>query len=277
MQCPTCGAILPDGTGYCYSCGAQLPAPTVPSFPTGGEPYRGASWAELGGGQVPDTPSVSAGVAYPSVSPMSGEGGYVYGPSSNYPYTPGSVPGSTPPYFVPPITPAPRRKGRLVAITIIVSFMELLVIFGSVFVGIQVGQSHSGVTQTQAVTTIATPTTNATPDADQLYRQVTSRTPTFVDTLTNATLSQWAVYEKPTYGCEIKSDGLHAHIKDTGKFAFCTSGRGEFSTFAFQVSVRILSGKGGGITFRSDASGEDLYYFEISSGWKLCYLYRTEW
>jgi hypothetical protein len=133
------------------------------------------------------------------------------------------------------------------------SFLVLLLVVGSVFVGIRIGQSHSGMALTTSLPT----------DSNQLYRQVTSQNLSFVDSLQNATLSQWSVFERATYGCEIAIDGLHVHISDSGHFGYCTSGRGKFSNFAFQVEMKILSGAGGGVTFRGDTLAGDIYYFRV--------------
>jgi len=156
--------------------------------------------------------------------------------------------------FIPPVQPAPKRWGPLLAI--ILSVLVLLLVFGGVFVGISIGQAHSKTTLTQTVTT-------ATPDASQLYRQVTSQNPSFTDSLQNASSSQWSVYEHPASGCEIKGDGLHIHISNSGHYYFCTSGRGQFSNFAFQVTMKILSGASGGIVFRSDNQTGSQYRFFI--------------
>lgn len=295
MQCPRCGASLPEGSAYCYSCGVRLteavppaplagnvkasglspvqigdwqenapvkPSPPVtPQFvvnessapvvprPVSAEPYIESGWVEFSGVQTSARTPAGAGNTSPPISPALG--GSVS--SSNYPYIPSSVPGS-----VPPVTPAPKRRGPLLAITIILGVLVLAVVFGGVFIGIRIGQSHDGTTLKQAAVT-ASPTL----DSNQLYQQVTSRNPSFVDSLQDATLSSWAVFEKPTYGCEIKSDGLHVHLKDTARFAYCTSGRGKFSNFAFQVEMKILSGAGGGVTFRGDTLGGGLYYFHV--------------
>lgn len=291
MQCPRCGASLPEGSAYCYSCGVRLteavppaplardveasglspiqigdwqenapvkPSPPVtPQFvvnessapavpwPASAEPYMESGWVEFSGVQISARIPAGAGNTSPPISPA--PGGSVS--SSNYPYIPGSV---------PPVTPASKRRGPLLAITIILGVLVLAVVFGGVFIGIRIGQSHSGTALKQAAVT-ASPTL----DSNQLYQQVTSQNPSFVDSLQDATLSSWAVFEKPTYGCEIKSDGLHVHLKDTAHFAYCTSGRGKFSNFAFQVEMKILFGAGGGVTFRGDTLAEDLYYFHV--------------
>ncbi len=291
MQCPRCGASLPEGSVYCYSCGVRLaeavpPAPlagnveasglsplqvgdrqenapvkpsspVTPQFvvnessapavprPVSAEPYMESGWVEFSGVQTSARMPAGAGNTSPPILPAPGSSVS----SSNYPYIPGSL---------PPVTPAPKRRGPLLVVTIILGVLVPAVVFGSVFIGIRIGQSHGGTASKQAAVT-ASPTR----DSNQLYQQVTSQNPSFVDSLQDATLSSWAVFEKPTYGCEIKSDGLHVHLKDTARFAYCTSGRGKFSNFAFQVEMKILSGAGGGVTFRGDTLAGSLYYFHV--------------
>jgi hypothetical protein len=108
--------------------------------------------------------------------------------------------------------------------------MILLLTSGGVFVGINIGQSHN-----RAVPAQTTAVVSPTPDAAQIYQQVTGQTPAFTDSLQDAATSQGTVFEKPAYGCEIKSDGLHIHIKDTAHYTYCNSGHGRLSNFAFQV------------------------------------------
>lgn len=271
MQCPRCGTALPDGSVHCFNCGA-LVAETTPTVneaqspagfaPLAGEaPYVESGWAEFSGLQYPDAMSADA-VAAPTVASLppgdTGSPGYYPPPggdipSGYYPY------GSVPPGYVPPATPPPTRRRPRFALAVVLGVLVLLLIVGGIFVGVSIGQSHN-VPPVQATLTA---TVGAPQSASQLYQQVTSQAPAFVDSLQDATVSPWAVSTKPTYGCEIESDGLHLYIKDTGHFYFCTSGRGEFSNFAFQVGMKILSGGGGGIVFRSDNVGGNLYYFHV--------------
>ncbi|HEY7418547.1 MAG TPA: zinc-ribbon domain-containing protein, partial [Ktedonobacteraceae bacterium] len=165
MQCPTCGATLPDGTSYCYNCGTRVaettspapeanaevhetPPPVAPPVLVGGEPYQEAGWIEFGGGQVSPALPASTEATYPPASPVPGTSGYSYGPSVYYPYPPNSLS----PYSVQPFAPAPKRRGRTVIITIVASLVALLVIFGSVYAGIQIGQSHGSANSTHAAT-----------------------------------------------------------------------------------------------------------------------------
>lgn len=296
MQCPNCGAILPDGTAYCYSCGARqadsdsitsaasteasggptlqesgwlvntpstppMPVSPIPALSQLTEPdpsytpppanegaYREAGWAEFSGAQT----APGSGSSYPPVPPVPNN----YAPPGYYP----SLPGSMPPGLAPQIPPTPPKRRGPLAIMIVI--LVLLLVAGGVFAGIAIGQSHSSNTPVAQVS--ETPTASPTPNAAQLYQQVTSQTPTFTDSLQDPATSQWSVFEKTTYGCELKSDGLHIHINDPAHFGYCTSDRGKFGNFAFQIEMKILSGDGGGgITFRGDTQGGNFYYFHV--------------
>ncbi len=258
MQCPNCGAIEPDGAVACQLCGARLlqevPATTTsPLVNAGGAPYTESAWAEYGGtpGLV-ETP-VSGSAPILPLSPAPG----AYAPPSNNASAIGS---SMPAMVVPSPLPPPKGQGLPLRVAALLGVLALLLICGSGFIGFRIGQSSHETTTKQ---TAAPAGTSSTPDASQLYRQVTGHKPTFVDTLLDAQSSSWSVFEKPKYGCEFKSDGLHVHTVDTGHFAYCTSGRGKLSNFAFQVEMKMLSGNGGGITFRGDTVAGNVYFFHV--------------
>lgn len=251
MQCSRCGATLQYGSAHCYNCGAPVveTQPAVNQATTqagfaplaGEEPYSESGWAEFSGMQAPNWMPTDASAA-PSVAP----GGNIA--PGYYPYIPGSM---------PPVMTPPRRRRPWLAV--ILGALIVLLVGGGIFLGISIGQSHSVPSAQATMTAIA----SAPQNASQLYQQVTSQTPAFTDSLQDATVSQWAVSTKPTYGCEIESDGLHLYVKDTGRFTYCTSGRGKFSNFAFQVEMKILSGAGGGVTFRGDTLAGNIYYFHV--------------
>jgi hypothetical protein len=98
-----------------------------------------------------------------------------------------------------------------------------------------------------------------------LYRQITAQTPAIVDSLLNGSSSLWSVDERSFSGCELATDGLHVHLIEQQNLFSCTSGRGRFSNFAFQIDMRILTGDGGGIMFRGDTQAGNYYYINVSS------------
>lgn len=223
----------------------ETPATENPSSLMSGVPYLESDWTEFSGVQAPMGTSANVRGMYPPLSPVPG----ATLSSSNYPPLPGPLPS---------VTSAPKRRGRMLAMTLILSVLVLLLVFGSLLVGIRIGQGSSA--SRQATTNH---TARLSSDPNQLYKQIVSQPPTFVDTLQDASLSSWSVYEKPTYGCEVKSDGLHVHTRDTGYFSDCTSGRGKFSNFALQVDMKLLVGNGGGLVFRADTVGGNFYYFHV--------------
>lgn len=291
MRCFKCGATVPDGNLYCDTCGARLadaasltPAGAAasgppqapadpwqamvpaapPTFPpplpasesyTPGTPLPGPfvsepGWSEFGGVQAPPGLPAGSGAGYPPVPPPAN----AYTSPGYYSYPPGSVPSG----FPPPIAPKPKRRGWLIPLVVL---LVLLLVVGGVFAGIAIGRSHSGASQVAA-----TSAASSTPDATQLYRQATGQSPSFSDSLQNAAASQWVVFQKPTYGCEIKSDGLHVHIRDADHYTYCTSGQGKFTNFAFQVDMKILAGRTGGVTFRGDTLAGNEYYLLVYPG-----------
>jgi hypothetical protein len=251
---------------------ASLPVP--PSLPSiNSEPMIEAGWSEFSGAPLAASMPTGAEAAYPSPGEFSYSSPNAYpqmvpgaysspnlypqqSVSGTYPpqVAPGGYPYAYAPGFLSPQPPTPKRGNPVLAI--VLSVLVILLIAGGVFAGLAIGLAHSKTSTTTAQTT---PTATAAPDAQQLYQQVISQSPYITDSLQDATTSRWAVYEKPVYGCEIKSDGLHVHTQHAAHFAYCTSGQGEFNNFAFQVDMKIVSGKAGGITFRMD--GENYYTF----------------
>lgn len=293
MQCLRCKATLPEGTAYCFNCGAPLVneglfAPTS-NIQAGSAPTAQASgWQEHPGSAPgasmpmlpvqPLQPAATGGPFVPPGQPPDNGGAYMQtgwtefsgvqspiNPASGYPpVTPApgsySAPGFYPPLpgSMPPVPPSPpKRRGPLAAVVIV---LVLLLVAGGVFAGVMLGQSHM---KTSLAQTPATPTASPTPDAARLYQQVTGKTPSFSDSLQNAATSEWDVFEKPQYGCEIKSDGLHVHIKDTDHYTYCLSDAGDLDDFAFQAEMKILSGAGGGMVFRHNPQLGNLYYFHV--------------
>lgn len=54
--------------------------------------------------------------------------------------------------------------------------------------------------------------------------------------------------------CTFKNDGYHVIQRPKGWFTFCATHSSNFSNFAFEVQMRIITGDGGGITFRTDTT-----------------------
>lgn len=265
MQCPQCGTLLPTGTTQCASCGVMLPPQPAGQEDVNKLPYaQGERWQSTPAPPpLPSTPPSNiygAPVAPPP--PLYGESGWseysgmpnTMSTSSDATYP--AFAGPQYPGFIQPVPPPAKHRGPSLAIILLLSILALLLISGGVVAGVLISQSRNGAISARS----ATPTP---PDpAQQLYRQVMSKNPTLVDALNDPSISQWSVAEHPLSGCEVKSDGLHVHINNLHHFFYCTSGRGKFTNFAFQVDMKILSGQGG-ITFRGDTVAGNLYYIRF--------------
>lgn len=256
MQCPTCNTTLPS-TGYCPNCNTYLPTalPSALQAEIYELPADAGETSSITASGLPLASQLSAGaVATMVMTPF---------PANGEPNLSGYQPDSLSPQFVPPVMPIPKGRWSSRAVAILMSLM-VLASCGSFFVGLQVGRSQGKASSPPTlIITASTPTAGSTQDVNQLYQQITSRTPTFTDPLTNATLSQWATFTKPTYSCKIASDGLHIALSDTNRFAYCTSGRGLFSSFAMRVSMKLISGNGGGMIWFSDTTAGNFYYFHV--------------
>jgi len=162
-------------------------------------------------------------------------------------------------------TIASRWQGMSPGMLLLLGLLAIMLLLGSVLIGIGIGETRPTGGQIQGVT----PT--ATPDPAHLYLQITAQTPAIADSLLNGPASLWSVGEKPPGGCEFASDGLHVHISQPQRVFSCTSGRGSFSNFAFQVEMRILAGDGGGMLFRGDTRAGNYYYLDVSASgiWRI--------
>lgn len=248
---PASQAALPPGAP---------PFSSSPGMPGTPEP---GGWAEFSGVQPPLAPGMPAGSGlypvqalppgYPAPMPYGDAPAPNFAPSGVYP-----------PLLMRPLpTPAPRpmRRWPTFLLGMIVGIL-LTLIFGGLIIGLRSSPTPNGATLLTPVSTTAATGTATPVDGNLLYQQVTSQTPFLTDSLQNATQSQWSVFEKPLYGCEVKNDGLHVHIKDPAHFTYCPYDRSSLSNFALQVEMRLLTGDGGGIVFRNDTLG-NLYYFHV--------------
>ena len=246
------------------------PAPTfsssVASAPVAyaATPPGGSGWAEFS--NVQTSPPITTS-AYPP--PLSMAGAYAPGYMAPGTYT-NTTPNLLPPGVMQPVmTQTPQRSGRRWPFFILGMIVGIVItlVFGSVVVGLRGGQpSNSVVNGVSIAVSLPTSVASSTPDPNLLYQQITSQSPTFVDALQDPTISRWGTVDKPTYGCNIQSDGLHVRVADTGKFYYCTSGRGKFAAFAFQVEMKMLKGNGGGILFSSDNQGNEQYFHMYPDG-----------
>lgn len=286
-----------DVTGLATPPGAPVAAslPVPPSSPSiNSELTVEAGWSEFSGATLaasmpagaeatypsPGRSSYSSPSAYPQMVPNDSMVPGAYSSPNLYPqqsvsgtYPPQVAPGGYPysyaPGFMPPQSPAPKRKSPVLLIVLSVLLVLVLLIAGGVFAGFVIGMARSNVnavrtSATTSPTVTISQTATATPDSQQLYKQVTSQSPSIIDSL-QSSASLWDVDNTADGLCNLKNDGLHLQAHKSGFFHYCTSNRGKFGNFAFQIDMKILSGNAGGITFRGDNKAGNFYVFYVYS------------
>lgn len=111
---------------------------------------------------------------------------------------------------------------------------------------------------------VATARAVATATALQnIYTQGTRGTPVFDDPLTyNA--NNWAIGSaNGGGGCFFTGGAYHSSVQQKGYYLPCIAQNTNFSNFAFQVTLTILSGDEGGMVFRANDANSQGYLFSI--------------
>lgn len=107
-------------------------------------------------------------------------------------------------------------------------------------------------------------TTTATALAQDIYNQATARTPVLDDPLTGQDANNWDTLSSPQASCGFRGDGYHISIKEQNIFQPCFEQATNFSNFAVQVEMNILSGDGGALLFRAGGADPDGYRFALN-------------
>jgi hypothetical protein len=156
------------------------------------------------------------------------------------------------PYW--PAPAQPKRRGRSVGWIILSISLALLLVFivlGTVLY--EVGSRAVAANQARQDT------------AMQLYQQVISKPPAISDTLTGSAPS-WDTYQHAPYACAQERDGLYVSAAQTGMFAPCfAQNYGVLTNFAFQITMRVNAGAGGGLLLRASTSESVFYVFRVDT------------
>ncbi len=222
------------------------------------------------------TPSVS-NTPY-SYYPPQGDSSYYYSQQSSYPqYGQQSQSISGQSYL-----PA-AQKPRSTAITVVLIVLILLVIGASTLIyytSIYLPQKRitdatatvsariAGTVQANMASTahaVSTSQAQASATAAVVaalqmnYDQITATTPNLNDPLQNSSLYNWDTGA----GCTFTNGAYHITMAKKGFFLYCTAQNTDFSNFAYQVQMRIVTGDFGGIIFRADTVNTKFYLFRI--------------
>jgi hypothetical protein len=152
---------------------------------------------------------------------------------------------------------------------VLLLFLLVLIVGGSSLIYYalvaQPAQSHAQATAVaQTVLAQSHPSSpTATTPLDQ-YNQVTSGTPTLTDPLTSQDYNQWDELTGRLGGkCAFVNSAYHVTMPKVGYFHPCYATATNFSNFAYQIQMKIISGSAGGILFRADDVNSKFYYFRL--------------
>jgi hypothetical protein len=74
----------------------------------------------------------------------------------------------------------------------------------------------------------------------------------------------WDVITDKTDSCDFRGGAYHVTESASDTLFGCTANSKKFNDLAYQVQMEIIKGDRGGIIFRSSATGNNFYYFNIS-------------
>ena len=166
-----------------------------------------------------------------------------------------------------PLQHQQRRPGLSTGVIILLVVLVIAIIGGGgilLYATVLLPASQHTQTNARPVTSANKPTVQATApitttSPQDLYTQVMSRTPTLNDPLTAQDANSWQDLAT-LKACTFTGGELHLH----GSAGTCIGESTNFSDFAYQVKMTIISGNIGGITFRFDAINRKFYYFAIN-------------
>lgn len=119
--------------------------------------------------------------------------------------------------------------------------------------------------QTQATAT-AIPATATATALQNIYIQATRGRPALNDPLgDNSKGYGWDTSSFTGFPCEFTGGAYHVKSQTRSFFTLCLAQGIDYSNFAFQVQMTIITGDSGGIVFRADGANDRYYLFNILS------------
>jgi hypothetical protein len=266
MQCQICGTLLSDGTTKCPSCGTIM------------QPNESKSPYELEDEAIPfiDYPGRKAASAL-QPAPTA----YGASHSSALPATARSdTPISPQPGVVPQQSAEHRPQTRrsisagLAAIVVVLAFL-LVGGGGFGYYLTKVQPSELNTQATSVVQHILTAQAQSSAEAksaalaaftskspQDIYNQITSRTPALSDLMNTQDTNTWINYNGPIQSC-IFIGGAY-HVLSSRGFPLCLAENTDFTNFAYQARMTLLHGDRGSLLFRVDDLNYTFYRFNIS-------------
>ncbi|MBV9227913.1 MAG: protein kinase [Chloroflexi bacterium] len=254
----------PASSGMQPSYGSQLPPVENPYVPPPLSPVAQKPITPPPYQPAPSTPLSAASDAFlPRVTPQ-----------------PSSHPQQMQPQSLPQTATGPARNPSQLRLSttmiVVLAAVLVLIVGGSVFayagvylpyqrqvqataaVNAQLtgtARAHANATTTVRVQAAATQTARM-----EIYTQATSGTPIVSDPLKTPDNYGWSHTNDSAGQCNFVDGAYHAQVQMGNTYA-CYASATNFTDFAFQVEVTIISGSSGGIAFRVPTSGNFAGYF----------------
>jgi serine/threonine protein kinase len=94
----------------------------------------------------------------------------------------------------------------------------------------------------------------------------TSRNLVLLDPMSQPYL--WQNYTDSNFGgsCQFKGNSLHVTQTKSPNYYYCTASTEDYTNATFEVQMTIIQGDCGGITFRTNASTNQLYFYRVCVG-----------
>jgi hypothetical protein len=245
MRCSSCGLTIYPGEAKCASCGTLAPshASEFSSYLSSDDP-------------IPYTP-YSAPTATTQAPPSSGQKSTMQTLLDSSPKETSTL--VTKRQLHPAVTGL-----LLLAITLLIVMGAGTALYATILHPTELNTYATAVAQ-GVLTTQANATATATANSPQnIYNLTIGKNPSFTDTLDGQHSGLWGKSSNGSSSCTFANGAYHLQISAKDFYYSCLSTGGDFLNCVFQVQLKIITGLGAGLIFRSTNSAFSAYAFTIS-------------
>lgn len=267
MQCTSCGTPLQPETVTCPTCGTPVP-PAVRDSTSYDPPAETVPYVEYTSSVTTARTAPGSQLQATSLPNLT---------TSPAPQAPGATPllfHTSPSQTINPVSalqPAtqPQRSSPVMTVLLIILVLLVIAETGILTYYIAVAQPAQLRAQATAVarTVLAQPhaSSTSTTTSQDMYSQIISGKAILNNSLSAQGSGHWDELTGSLGGvCGFKDGVYHANIPKVGYFRPCFAQGTNFSDFAFQIQMMIVTGDAGGILFRADSVNSKLYYFRVN-------------
>jgi hypothetical protein len=267
MQCTSCGTPLQSDMDACPTCGSSVP-PTVLDSTSFDPPVEIIPYVEFAS-SVTAAQSAPGSQLQATLLPNL--------TTSPTPQTLGATPllfHASPSQSIHPVSASQPSTNQRRSSPVMIVLLTILILIVIAETGIltyyitaaqpaQLRAQATSVAQTLLAHPHSSSTSTITPQ--NTYSQIVSGKPILNDSLTAQGSGHWDELTGNLGGvCRFKDGAYHASEPIVGYYRPCYAQGTNFSDFAFQVRMMIVTGDAGGILFRADSVNVKQYYFRVN-------------